>query len=171
MTSAAAPGRVYACHPILERLAADFPDLARACGPLIQPQEAMVHQEPLPRHGHLAAANHTHLGDGVVGGLERAHRDEGGAPPVRPATRGMRVVSRAAARRFAGMMVARRRASLDVSPWGAEHRQIMDRTPAALPASPLPREESIANTVDPLSDGGYPCVPGSWPLLVLRFER
>jgi hypothetical protein len=74
----------------------------------------MVHQAPLARHGHLAAADHAHLGDGVVGGVERAHRDEGGAPPVRPATRGMRVVSRASARRSAGRLVARRRARLDV---------------------------------------------------------
>jgi hypothetical protein len=51
--------------------------------------------------------------DDVMWGAEGAGGDDGGTPPVRPAMRGMRVGSRAAARRVAGRRVARRRASID----------------------------------------------------------
>jgi hypothetical protein len=57
---------------VLERLAQDLEDLALALGPLIQPQEAMRRQGHLPRRGQLAAAAQARIGDGVVGGAERA---------------------------------------------------------------------------------------------------
>jgi hypothetical protein len=53
--------------------------MARALGPRIQAQDAVVGQRHLPRHRQLAAAAHTDSGDGVMRGPERAHGDEGGA--------------------------------------------------------------------------------------------
>jgi hypothetical protein len=53
---------------------------------LIQKENAIVGQRHLARQRHLSAADQPHIGDGVVRGPEWAGRDEGGAPPVRPAT-------------------------------------------------------------------------------------
>jgi hypothetical protein len=93
--------RLSAEDTILQRLSPDLEDMAPALGQLIQEQDTVVRQRHLPRHGQLAAADQTHLGDGVVGGPEGARGDEGGAstgqasdardagglPRVRPARR------------------------------------------------------------------------------------
>jgi hypothetical protein len=53
-----------------------------------------------------------------------------GRPCVRPATRGMRVVSSASARLIAGRMVARRRASIDFpAPGGPSNRTLWTQCP------------------------------------------
>jgi hypothetical protein len=60
------------------------------------------------------------------GGAERAHRDDGGAPPVRPAMRWIWVASSASARRIAGRMVAKCRASIDVlAPSGTQEKDAL----------------------------------------------
>src|SRR5919197_1229176 len=46
----------------------------------IEEENAVMRQRYLPRQGLLAAADHAHLGDGVMRGLERARRGDGGAP-------------------------------------------------------------------------------------------
>jgi hypothetical protein len=61
-------GRLYSKNTLLGRLAQDLEDLARARGPLIQEQDAVVRQGHLPRRGELAAADQADIGDGVVGG-------------------------------------------------------------------------------------------------------
>ena len=106
-------GRLYLYDTLLERLAQALEDLARALWQLMQEQDAMVRQGPLPRQGPLAAADQADVGDGMVGGPEGARRDEAVRPPIRPATRGMQVVSRASAKRLAGRRVARRRPTID----------------------------------------------------------
>jgi hypothetical protein len=63
--------RLSAEDTILQRLSPDLENMARARGPLIQPQDATVRQRHLPRHGPRAAADHAHLGDGAVGGPSR----------------------------------------------------------------------------------------------------
>jgi hypothetical protein len=65
---------------IAERLAQDLEDVARARGPFIQPQEAVVRQGHLPRYQQLAIAHHAHIGNDVIGGPARARGDDGGAP-------------------------------------------------------------------------------------------
>jgi hypothetical protein len=66
-------------------------------------------------------------------------------PPVRPATRWMRVVSRAAARLMAGRMVARRRASLNVPAPGGP----VPRRPPAQARDALARPRACAS-YDPI---------------------
>jgi hypothetical protein len=52
-------------------------------------------------------------------------------PPVKPATQWILVLSSASARRIAGRVVVRRRASIDVpAPGGEQEGEIMDSTPA-----------------------------------------
>jgi len=73
--------RWFLCDTNLEGLSQDLEDMARARGPLIQAQRAMVRQGHRPRQGPLAAADQADSGDRVVGSPERAHSDDGGAPP------------------------------------------------------------------------------------------
>jgi hypothetical protein len=68
----------------------------------------------LARPRHLTPTDQAHSGDGVSGARNGRVATTAVRPPVRPATRGMRVVSRASARLIAGNMVVNRRASLDV---------------------------------------------------------
>ena len=65
---------------LLERLSQDLEAMALKLGPLIQAQNAVMRQEPLPQHGHLPAADHAHIGDGVMPGAKRTGDDDGGAP-------------------------------------------------------------------------------------------
>jgi hypothetical protein len=61
--------------------------------------------------------------------------------PVRPATRGMRVVSMASARVMAGKMVVSRRVSLDFpTPKWIEEEDVVIRTPASCSALPAGHE-------------------------------
>jgi hypothetical protein len=53
-------------HFILERLAQDLEDLARARGLLIQQHEAVVRQRHLPRHGPRVAADQANIGGRMV---------------------------------------------------------------------------------------------------------
>jgi hypothetical protein len=72
-----------------------------------------VRPRHLARPRPLAATDQPHLGDGVMRSAERGVLTTAVRAPVRPATRCMRVVSSALARRIAGTMVVSRRASLD----------------------------------------------------------
>ena len=100
---------------LLEGLAPDLEAMARACGPLIHEQDAMVRQGHLPRQGPLAAADQAHIRDRVVRGAERACDDEGGAT-ARQASDAMNPGGLpAASRLIAGRMAARRRASIGMA--------------------------------------------------------
>jgi hypothetical protein len=70
---------LYSSNTRLEQLAQDLEDMVRALRQLIQPQDAVVREGHLPRHGPLAAADHAHSGD-RLGGSEGARDDDGGAP-------------------------------------------------------------------------------------------
>jgi hypothetical protein len=107
-------GRLYLCDAILKRLAQDLEDMALELRQLIQEQDAMVRQRHLPRQGQVAAADQAHIGDGVVGSPERAHGDDGGAPPGEAGDAMDAGGLQRVARRIAGRMGARRRASIDV---------------------------------------------------------
>jgi hypothetical protein len=98
---------------LLERLAQDFEHMPRARGPLIHKQDAVVRQGYL-QHEQLAAADHAHIGDRVVGARKGSVVTRAVRSPVRPATLWMRVVSMASARLIAGRMGVSRRASIDV---------------------------------------------------------
>jgi hypothetical protein len=74
----------------------------------------MVGERHLPRHRHVAPADHPRIRNGVVGARHGRVVTMAVRAPVRPTTRWMRVVSRASARVIAGRMVVSRRASLDV---------------------------------------------------------
>jgi hypothetical protein len=50
-------------------------------GEFVEAEDAMMGQRHLARHGHLAAADQSHIGNGLVGGATRPGGDEGGAPP------------------------------------------------------------------------------------------
>jgi hypothetical protein len=63
-----------------------------------------VGQRHLAWHGHLAAADHSGIGDAVARGLTGAGGDDGGAG-AGEATRWMCVVSRASGRGISGKMV------------------------------------------------------------------
>jgi hypothetical protein len=78
------PARVYAYDTLLQGLAPDLQDMPRACGRLVEAQEAMVRPRSLPRHLRLAAADQPHLGNGVIGGATRPGGDEGGASVSEP---------------------------------------------------------------------------------------
>jgi hypothetical protein len=77
-------GRLYVYDALLERLAHGLEDVAAELGQFIQEEHAKVRQRPLPRHRPLAAADHAHIGDGVMGGPEGARRDDDGAPAGEP---------------------------------------------------------------------------------------
>jgi hypothetical protein len=61
-------GRLYFCGTRLERLSQDLAAMARALGPLIQEQDAVMCEKDFPRHGHATPADQAHVGDGLVGG-------------------------------------------------------------------------------------------------------
>jgi hypothetical protein len=94
----------------LKRLAQDLDDVAAAPRPLIQKEHPMVRQRHLARHWHLSPANQPHSREGMVGERHGRVVTTAGRSPVRPATRGMRVVSMASGRVRAGRMVVSRRA-------------------------------------------------------------
>jgi hypothetical protein len=85
-------GRWYTGDTLLERLAQDLEDMARARGQLIQAQEAVVRQRDLPRQEPLAAADHAYLGDGVVGVRKGRVVTTAVRPSMSPATPWTRVM-------------------------------------------------------------------------------
>jgi hypothetical protein len=105
--------RLYSCDAILEGLAQDFQDVAFEVGPRTQKEHAVVRPRHFPGHRHLAAADQAHIREGVVGARKGRVVTEAVRAPVRPATRWMRVVSRASGSVMAGRMVVSRCASLD----------------------------------------------------------
>ena len=139
------PARWCFCNPIFERLAQDFEDLAPARGPLIPKQEIMMRQRHLSRQGQLAAADQTHLGDGVVGSQERARGDDGRAPAGEAGdardTGGLPRCRQAHRRQEGGE--APRQPRFARARW-SEHQEIMARTPvwpsasASVPRMPMP---------------------------------
>jgi hypothetical protein len=48
-------------------------------GEFVEEEDAMMGQRHLARHGHLAAADQSHIGDWVTGGATRPGGDKGGA--------------------------------------------------------------------------------------------
>jgi hypothetical protein len=85
----------------------------------------VVGQRPLTRRGYLTAADQPHIGHGLVGGATGRVVTAAVRRPVRPATRGRRVVSRAPAGVISGRIVVRGRASLDVpAPGGPRSRTL-----------------------------------------------
>jgi hypothetical protein len=70
--------RIMSLNTILQRLSQDLEDLARARGPLIQHQDAMVCQGHLLRRRPLAAADHADIGGGVMRRAKGTRGDDGG---------------------------------------------------------------------------------------------
>ena len=73
-------GRLYLENTLLERLAPHVEDMPAELRELIQQEDAMVGQRHLPWHRHLPAADHAHLGNGLVEAAEGARRDDGCTP-------------------------------------------------------------------------------------------
>ena len=114
-------GRLYSCDTLLERLAQDFQHVAPALREFIQNEHPVVRQRHLAGQRHLAATDQPHIGDGVVGARNGRVVTKAVRSPVRPATRWMRVVSRASGRVISGRMVVSRRASIDFPAPGASN--------------------------------------------------
>jgi hypothetical protein len=93
--------KLYVEETLLERLAQHCEPVAAARRPRIHEEHTVARQRHLTRHRHLAAADQPHIRDGVVGGATRARGTHAVRAPVRPATRGRRMVSRASTRRIA----------------------------------------------------------------------
>ena len=55
------PARLYACEAILERLTQDLQDTAAELCELIQGEHAIVRQQHLARHWHVAFADQTRI--------------------------------------------------------------------------------------------------------------
>src|SRR5262245_55904712 len=106
-------GRLYLQNTLLQRLAQDLHDGAPEPRQFIETEHAVVRQRHFAWQVDLAAADSPGVRDRMVRGAKRARGDDGGTVPMRPATRWMRVVSRASARLIAGRMGVSRRASLD----------------------------------------------------------
>jgi hypothetical protein len=106
-------------------LAQDLEDMAAALGRFIQEEHAIVGQRHFARHRHVAPADQSRIRDGVVGARKGRVVTTAVQAPVRPATRWMRVVSRASGRAIAGRIVVSRRASIDMpAPGGPSKRTL-----------------------------------------------
>jgi hypothetical protein len=104
---------LYSYDTLLEGLAQDFQHVACALGQFVQKEHAVVRQRHFPRPRHLAAADQADVREGVVGARQGRVVTTAVRSPVRPATWGRRVVSRASGRGIAGTTVVQQRASLD----------------------------------------------------------
>jgi hypothetical protein len=93
--------------------------------PCIQNEDAMVRPRHLAWQRYLAAADQPRIRDGVMGARHGRVVTTVVRAPVRPATRCIRVVSRASARRIAGNIVVSRRASIDVPTPGDPKRRTL----------------------------------------------
>jgi len=82
-----APGKLYVCDAVFERLAPGREDLAAALGEVIQAAHAVVRPQNLTRHRHVTPTDQARIREGLVGGAKRASRDQGVRSPVSPATR------------------------------------------------------------------------------------
>ncbi len=74
-------GRLSVSNTLLDQLAPPLEHMPRALGECIEADDPVVGPRHLARHRHLAAPDHAHLGDGLVGGATRPGGDDGGAPP------------------------------------------------------------------------------------------
>jgi hypothetical protein len=121
------PERLYLCDTLLKWLAQDLKDMVAELGQFIRAEHAMVGQQHVARHRHVASADQPRIRDGMVRRATSAGRDQRRTVPVRPATLWMRVVSRASARVMAGRLVVRRRATssgpLQEGQGGGRYRQ------------------------------------------------
>src|SRR5262245_587754 len=70
------PAKLYIYETLIERLAQDREDMAAALGPFIQEEHAIVRQRHLNRHRHGAPTDQTRIRDRMVGGTQRARRDQ-----------------------------------------------------------------------------------------------
>jgi hypothetical protein len=114
-------GRLYSCDTLLKWLPQHVQDVAAEVWSCIQQEHPMVRQRDFARPWHLAAPDQPHIGDGVVGARNGRVVTKAVRSPVRPATRWMRVVSRASGRVISGRMVVSRRASIDFPAPGASN--------------------------------------------------
>jgi hypothetical protein len=101
----------------------------------------VVRQRHVPRRRHLAAADQAYIGDGVMRGAKRAGRDQrragAGAASDAVEARGLEGLGQAHRRQEGGEPPRQPRRA---RPRGAEHEEIMNRTPASASLSPqLPR--------------------------------
>jgi hypothetical protein len=119
---------------LLQRLAQDLQHMAPELRQFIQKEHAVVRRRRFAWHRHVVAADQPRIRDGMVGRATRAGRDQRRTVPVRPATRGKRVVAMASARDIAGRTVVSRLASIDLPAQGAQQEQIVVRTPASASA-------------------------------------
>ena len=90
-----------------------------ALGACIEAEDAVLGQRPLARPGHLAAADQSPIGHGLVGGATRPGGDDGGAPAGAAGYAMDAGVSMASARVRWGRIVVRRRACMDFPAPGA----------------------------------------------------
>jgi hypothetical protein len=80
-------GSLCSCDTLLQRLSQDLQDMRRARGPLVQQENAMVRQGPLPGRGRWPPPI-TPTSEIVCCGARNGHVvTKAVRPPVRPATR------------------------------------------------------------------------------------
>jgi hypothetical protein len=92
------PARLSLYDTLLERLPQDLQDVAAARRPCLQAAQAVVGQRHLARQRHVAPATPPRVRDGMGGARHGRAVTHAVRSPVRPAMRGMRVVSMASAR-------------------------------------------------------------------------
>src|SRR5687767_4672078 len=80
----------------------------------MEKDDPIVRPRHLARHGAVPAPDQSLIGNALGGARHGRVVTTAVRRPVRPATRGMRVVAMASARVISGRIVVRRRASLDV---------------------------------------------------------
>ena len=118
-------GRLYVYDTLLERRAQDLEHLTAELRPFIQEEDAVVGQRHVARHRHVTPTDQPDVREGMLGGRHGRVVTTAVRPPVRPATRWMRVVSRASARVMAGKIVVSRRASIDLPAPGGPSRRTL----------------------------------------------
>ena len=118
-------GRLYLCDTFLERRAQDLEHLTAELRPFIQEEDAVVGQRHVARHRHVTPTDQPDVREGMLGGRHGRVVTTAVRSPVRPATRWMRVVSRASARVMAGKIVVSRRASIDLPAPGGPSRRTL----------------------------------------------
>jgi hypothetical protein len=92
------PAKLYSRDTLLQRLAQDLDNMAPDLRPFIQEENVVVRPRDLARHGEVPAAGQPHVRDRMMGARNGRVVTTVVRAPVRPATRWMRVVSRASAR-------------------------------------------------------------------------
>jgi hypothetical protein len=117
--------RLYSYDTLLEGLAQHLQDVAPELRPFVQEKHPVVRQRHLAGHRHLAPPISPTAEIVWCGARQGRVVTHAVRSPVRPATRWMRVVSRASGRVMAGRMVVSRCASIDLpAPGGPKSRTL-----------------------------------------------